>query len=51
MMNLKPFKSNAVTLQRETTTMELSNDEVRINEIVLLVAIFEIPISEIPEFL
>jgi len=38
-MNLKPFKSNVVTLERETTTMRLSDDEVRIIGLVLLMTI------------
>jgi len=51
MMNLKPFKSNAVTLERETTTMGLSDYEVRIIGIVLLTAIFGILIWKIIEWL
>jgi len=50
MMNLKPFKSNAVTLERETT-MGLSHDEIRIIGIVLLIAIFGIIIWKIIEWL
>ena len=51
MMNLKPFKSNAVTLQRETTTMGLSDEEIRIIEIVLLMIIFGIVVWKIIECL
>ena len=51
MMNLKPFKSNAITLERETTTWGLSNDEVRIIGIVLLMTIFGIIIWKIIEWL
>ena len=51
MMNLKPFKSNAVTLERETFTLGLSNDEVKIIGIVLLMAIFGIVIWKIIEWL
>ena len=38
-MNLNPFKSNAVTLERETTILDMSNDEVRIIGVVLLLLI------------
>ena len=51
MMNLKPFKSNAITLERETTTMGLSNDESKIIGIVLLMAIFGIVIWKIIDWL
>ena len=51
MMNLKPFKSNAVTLERETTAMGLSNDEVRIIGIVLLITILGIAIWKIINWL
>ena len=47
MMNLKPFKSNAVTLERETAILGMSTDEVRIIGIVLLLAIFGIIIWKI----
>ncbi|MDH5431650.1 MAG: hypothetical protein OEW78_07195 [Nitrosopumilus sp.] len=50
-MNLKPFKSNAITLERETTTMGLSNNEIRIIGIVLLTAIVGIVIWKIIEWL
>ena len=36
MMNLKPFKSNAMTLERETTTMMSSDENIKIIAIVLL---------------
>ena len=51
MMNLKPFKSNAVTLERETITMGLSDDEIRIIGMVLLIAIFRIVIWKIIDWL
>ena len=47
MMNLKPFKSNAVTLERETATLGLSDGEVRIIGIVLLMTIFGIVVWKI----
>jgi len=47
MMNLKPFKSNAVSLEREKLTMGLSNYEVRIIGIILLMVIFGIVIWKI----
>jgi hypothetical protein len=50
-MNLKPFKSNTVTLERETTFIGLSNDEVRVIGIVLLMAIFGIVIWNIINWL
>ena len=46
-MNLKPFKSNAVSLEREKLTMGLSNYEVRIIGIILLMVIFGIVIWKI----
>ena len=51
MMNLKPFKSNAVALQREATTMGLSNDDIRIIGIVLLVTICLIVVWKIINWL
>ena len=51
LMNLKPFKSNAVTLERETTTMGLSNEEVKIIGIILLMIIFGILVWKIIEWL
>jgi len=51
MMNLKPFKSNAVTLERETAFMGLSNDEVRVIGLVLLIAIFGVVVWKIIEWL
>ena len=50
-MNLKPFKSNAVTLERETTDMGLSDDGIRIIGIVLLITIFTIVIWKIIHWL
>lgn len=49
-MNLKPFKSKAVTIEKETS-IGLSDDEVRIIGIVLLMAIFGIIVWKIIEWL
>jgi len=50
-MNLKPFKSNVVTLERETTTMRLSDDEVRIIGLVLLMTICLIAVCKTIDWL
>jgi len=50
-MNLKPFKSKAVTSERETTTLGLSNEEIRIIGIDLLMAILGIVIWKIIDWL
>jgi len=50
-MNLKPFKSNAVTLERDTIIMGLSDGEVRIIGIVLLTALFGIIVWKIIDWL
>ena len=49
-MNLKPFKSNAVTLERETS-IGPSDNEVKIIGIILVMAIFGIIIWKIIEWL
>lgn len=51
MMNLKPFKSNAVTLERESKSMMLSNDVVKIIAIILFLAICIIAVWKIIEWL
>ena len=50
-MNLKPFKSNVVTLERETTTVGLSNDNIKIITIVLLLMISGIAVWKIIDWL
>ena len=49
-MNLKPFKSKAVTIEKETP-VGLSNDEIRVIGIILLMAIFGIIVWKIIEWL
>ena len=49
-MNLKPFKSKAVTIEKETS-IGLSDDEVRVIGIVLLMAIFGVIVCKIIEWL
>ena len=51
MMNLKPFKSNAVTLERDTPIMGLSNNEIRIIGIVFLMVILGVIIWKVIDWL
>jgi len=50
LMNLKPFKSNAVILESEETT-RLSDDEVKIICIIVLIAIFGVVVWKTIEWL
>ena len=49
-MNLKPFKSKAVTIEKEIS-IGLSDDEIRFIGIILLIAIFGIIVWKIIEWL
>jgi len=51
MMDLKPFKSNAITLESEKITMSLSNYKIKIIGIALLMVIFGITVWKIIEWL
>lgn len=51
LMNLKPFKSNAITIERDTSVTGLSNDKVRIIGIILLVTILGVTVWKIIEWL
>ena len=51
MMNLKPFKSNAATLEKETPHLGLSDNKINIICIVMLVTIFGIVIWKIIQWL
>ena len=51
LMNLKPFKSNSVNLEKETIDGRLSNDEVRIIGIALLIVTGVIVLWKIIEWL
>ena len=51
MMNLKPFKSNAVVLERNTTTLGLSDKVVKISGIILLLTIFTLVVWKIINWL
>ena len=51
MMNLKPFKSNAVTLERETKTTMLSNINIKTIAIVLLLITSGIMVWKIVDWL
>ena len=50
-MDLKPFKSNAITLESEKITMSLSNYKIKIIGIALLMVIFGITVWKIIEWL
>jgi hypothetical protein len=51
LMNLKPFKSNTVTLEKETKIITLSNDNIKIIAIALLLAMSGIVVWKIIDWL